>query len=111
MKKSRHSRPSHPNQPQPKSQPRRNDATSDWRPGAKPSPPKPQPHRGSPQATRPPGSGATAHANRPPNPRPPAPANTPHKSSASLHWREALVPFLAEPNYQPLDEKALARRL
>jgi len=28
-----------------------------------------------------------------------------------LHWREALVPFLADPNYQPLDEKALARRL
>jgi ribonuclease R len=34
-----------------------------------------------------------------------------HKASASLHWREALVPFLADPNYQPLDEKALARKL
>ena len=31
--------------------------------------------------------------------------------SASLHWREALVPFLSDPNYQPLDEKALARKL
>jgi ribonuclease R len=29
----------------------------------------------------------------------------------SLHWREALGPLLAEPNYQPLDERALARRL
>jgi ribonuclease R len=33
------------------------------------------------------------------------------KSSSSLHWREALVPFLSEPNYQPLDEKALERKL
>jgi len=40
----------------------------------------------------------------------PAPGREP-KSSHSLHWREALVPFLADPNYQPLDEKALARRL
>ena len=29
----------------------------------------------------------------------------------SLHWREALVPFLASSGYQPLDEKALARKL
>jgi ribonuclease R len=29
----------------------------------------------------------------------------------ALHWREALVPFLADPNYQPLDEKALGRKL
>jgi ribonuclease R len=33
------------------------------------------------------------------------------KPSAPLHWRERLVPVLAEPGYQPLDEKALARRL
>jgi len=42
-------------------------------------------------------------------PRPDAPR--PAKPSAPLHWREGLVPFLADPNYQPLDEKALARRL
>jgi ribonuclease R len=29
----------------------------------------------------------------------------------SLHWREALVPLLGESNYQPLDERALAKRL
>jgi ribonuclease R len=40
----------------------------------------------------------------------PAPARE-SKPSAPLHWREALVPFLADPNYQPLDEKALARKL
>src|SRR5258708_11458988 len=50
---------------------------------------------------------------RPPQPpRQHAPASGPEpKSSASLHWREALAPFLADRNYQPLDEKALARRL
>jgi ribonuclease R len=31
--------------------------------------------------------------------------------SASLHWREALVPLLADSTYQPLDETALARKL
>jgi ribonuclease R len=35
----------------------------------------------------------------------------PSKPSAPLHWREALRPFLASPQYQPLDEKALARKL
>jgi ribonuclease R len=33
------------------------------------------------------------------------------RPSSPLHWREGLVPFLADPNYQPLDEKALARKL
>jgi ribonuclease R len=33
------------------------------------------------------------------------------KTSASLHWREALVPLLAEPGYQPLEVTALARKL
>jgi ribonuclease R len=33
------------------------------------------------------------------------------KSPAPLHWREALTPLLASAGYQPLDEKALARRL
>jgi len=33
------------------------------------------------------------------------------KPGAPLHWREGLVPLLADPGYQPLDEKALARRL
>jgi ribonuclease R len=28
-----------------------------------------------------------------------------------VHWREGLVPFLAQANYQPLDEKGLARKL
>ncbi len=51
--------------------------------------------------------------------RPPAEPKPPNKPAsgrepkvdAALHWREALVPFLADPNYQPLDEKALARKL
>jgi len=41
-------------------------------------------------------------------------AHVPREAKAPtgpLHWREALAPFLAESNYQPLDEKALARRL
>jgi ribonuclease R len=37
--------------------------------------------------------------------------NREQKPSTPVHWREALVPFLAESNYQPLDEKALARKL
>lgn len=38
-------------------------------------------------------------------------SHTEPKSDSSLHWREALVPLLATPSYQPLDAKALARRL
>jgi exoribonuclease R len=33
------------------------------------------------------------------------------RSTVARHWREALVPLLADPGYQPLDEKALARKL
>ncbi len=33
------------------------------------------------------------------------------KPTGSLHWREGLVPLLADRTYQPLDERALARKL
>ena len=33
------------------------------------------------------------------------------KPAVALHWREGLVPLLESSGYQPLDEKALARRL
>jgi len=116
MKKSRHGRQSQPNQPQAKSQPRRHDGTSDWRPGAgaKPSHPKsrasqPRSAQSHPQKAHPPQPHAPSV--RPPSPRPPAHANQPPKPAASLHWREGLVPFLASTGYQPLDDKALARKL
>jgi ribonuclease R len=54
---------------------------------------------------------------RPSSPRPstPPPAKSkpapPQKSIAHLHWREALAPTLADPGYQPIDAKALARKL
>jgi ribonuclease R len=41
---------------------------------------------------------------------PPKPKVTP-KPSGPLHWRDGLPVFLAEPNYQPLDATALARKL
>ena len=40
---------------------------------------------------------------------PPRPA--PKKEEPRGHWRDRLGPLLAEPNYQPLDAAALARRL
>jgi len=54
--------------------------------------------------------------------RPPRPNSQPRQASAParevklkptvpLHWREALVPLLADAGYQPVDEKALARKL
>ncbi len=105
MKKSRPSRHSHSNQPQGQSQPRRHDAPSDWRPGASPtrSPSRPP---GNPPSQPP----AKSSPRRPPPlPRRDSPPDS--KPSAPLHWREALVPFLAASGYQPLDEKALARKL
>jgi ribonuclease R len=42
-------------------------------------------------------------------PRQPATAKS--KPAAPLHWREALVPLLSESGYQPLEAKALARKL
>jgi ribonuclease R len=47
---------------------------------------------------------------RPP-PLPRRDSNREAKPSSPLHWREALVPFLADSGYQPLDERALARKL
>jgi ribonuclease R len=81
----------------------------------KSSPPKQQPRGGQKHKQR-------AHAPRPPQhqpqrgqkPRQPSaaqPAPQPQKSSGPLHWREALAPFLAQPNYQPLDGPGLARKL
>jgi ribonuclease R len=50
--------------------------------------------------------------NPPATPRPPKEQpRKEHKPSAPLHWREALVPLLADSTYQPLDEKALTRKL
>jgi ribonuclease R len=40
------------------------------------------------------------------------PISTPEpKASGPLHWREGLGPLLDDPSYQPLDEKALARKV
>ena len=49
-------------------------------------------------------------------PAPPsaAPATSPvdkPNAGAPAHWRDALAPLLAQTNYQPLDDEALARRL
>ncbi|MCE0523610.1 MAG: ribonuclease R [Methylacidiphilales bacterium] len=68
-----------------------------------------RPRRRRPNPNKPP-----ARPLRPQRPQPAPPrAVSGHapKASPSLHWRERLVPFLADPNYQPLDEKALARKL
>jgi ribonuclease R len=70
-------------------------ARPDNRPQARPQHP-PQAQRHSASGSKP--QHQPAHGREP-------------KAPGSLHWREALVPFLADPNYQPLDEKALARRL
>jgi ribonuclease R len=42
---------------------------------------------------------------------PPLPPQLQSKSTGPLHWREALTPTLADPTYQPVDGKALARKL
>ena len=109
MKKSRQSRHSQPNKPQAQTQPpRKNDGANDWRPNSarhapKPAPPAKSVSRQPPPLPKPAGS-------RPPLlPRRELPRE--NKAPAPLHWREALVPFLADSNYQPLDEKALARKL
>lgn len=91
----------------PQSQPRRNDVTSDWHPGASPAHTKSRAQKAHPpQQQRHP----KPHAKPQDQPASAAPTREP-KSSAPLHWREGLVPFLADPGYQPLDEKALARKL
>lgn len=48
---------------------------------------------------------------RPTRPAKSHPHATEPKVNASLHWREALGPLLADRSYQPLDEKALLRKL
>jgi ribonuclease R len=82
MNRPRRSRPKS-NKPQAPSQPRRQ------------RPPQRQPHSASGSKSQ----------------NQPAAGREPKSPSTPLHWREALVPLLADPNYQPLDEKALARRL
>ncbi|MCE0483342.1 MAG: ribonuclease R [Methylacidiphilales bacterium] len=67
-------------------------------------PPKQKSHSARPQAQRHQPRPQARHAGPPAKPA----QGKPH---APLHWREAMGPLLAEPNYQPLDEKALARRL
>ncbi|HUB67789.1 MAG TPA: ribonuclease R [Candidatus Methylacidiphilales bacterium] len=39
------------------------------------------------------------------------PSSQPRTEAPPLHWRETLRPLLASPNYHPLDESALARKL
>jgi ribonuclease R len=80
------------------------------RPDSKSSP---QPQRQSKQQQRPP---QRERRPAPPQARPvakPVQASRPPGTPPPLppHWREGLHPFLSDPNYQPLDEKALARRL
>ncbi|HEX4141526.1 MAG TPA: ribonuclease R [Candidatus Methylacidiphilales bacterium] len=62
------------------------------------------------RASQPPRQGKPRHA--PAAPRPTARQTPPTPGpSAPLHWREGLLPQLAQPNYQPLEAKALARKL
>ena len=115
MKKSRPSRHSQQNKPQGQSQPHRKDGANDWRPGANPARANPARHVPKPSSQakagfRQPPPVAKPAASRPP----PLPGREPARESrpsAPLHWREGIVPLLADPNYQPVDEKALARRL
>src|ERR1700742_44873 len=48
---------------------------------------------------------------RPSAPAPKQKPRPPPRPAGPLHWRDALPALLAEPNYQPLDERALLRRL
>jgi ribonuclease R len=77
---------------------------NDSRPSRRhPQPPPKQkpPHRG--QAPK------SKHAQSKEAPRPASRA--PQAQAPQLHWREALVLFLGDANYQPLDAMALARKL
>jgi ribonuclease R len=47
----------------------------------------------------------------PPLPAPRPPASERPDTAAPAHWRDALAPLLAQANYQPLDDEALAHRL
>jgi ribonuclease R len=91
--------------------------------GAKQQPP-PRPGNFSGQNSRRDGKSQqqprTDHKARPQQSHPQAPAQAaapreykqdPKPPAASLHWREALIPLLAQTSYQPLDEKALTRKL
>ena len=77
--------------------------------GAQP-PPLPKqghkPHSASHRGAQPPPHQKSGHKPRPPS----APARDIQPLGA-LHWREALIPFLTDPNYQPLDQPSLARKL
>ena len=98
----RHQRPSQPQRsPQPQRPPQSH------RPSQPQRPPQNQPSQKS--GSRPPPLPKPSGQRPPPLPR----RDSPHESkpAAPLHWREGLVPFLAESGYQPLDEKALARKL
>jgi ribonuclease R len=84
--------------------------------GAKPKavvPPAAPKSRPEPKAAAPSFSARPRPESRPVIPRVAAHPHEPQQSkpSASLHWREALVPLLADRTYQPLDERALARKL
>jgi ribonuclease R len=75
---------------------------------SQPSKPAQGPPRKSGQRQRPaPARGPKPKAERPPQVAPPAGP----RPSLPAHWREALLPLLAQANYQPLDEKALAHKL
>ena len=82
--------------------------------GGTKSPAKPVPlaHSNQPRQQKPqPKSQAPRPPHRPQKSQPAPTAPQQPKSSASLHWREALPALLADSSYQPLDEKALARKL
>ena len=83
------------------------------RPRSRPSRPnKPQAKQTFEQKRQPKAPGPHRKGPKPPVQTQFKPATPPHvRSSAPLHWREALIPLLGSPEYQPQDEKALARKL
>jgi len=109
MNRPRRSRSNPENKSQAQPPRRRNEGTSDWRPGATPPRSKSNPPQARPQKAPPPQPQRHAKPQAKP-PSLPAQGREP-KPQGALHWREGLVPLLADANYQPLDEKMLARRL
>ncbi len=86
------------------------------RPGSKQPPPLPKAKRAfQPEPRRGAQPAPVQKSNFKPRPQSqqqaPAPAHREQKHAAPLHWREALLPILGSREYQPLDGKALARKL
>lgn len=75
-----------------------------------PQPSKPQARRGDRRSkSRSQPKSQASHPTRPTPHRGQEPKSAP--PAGPLHWREGLAPLLANPNYQPLDAHALARKL